>query len=234
VYRLLVILIPLLTIGLAVGCGGDDEEGGGGGGSAAAEGESGTTDSATGCEKVDQPQPRDDGGEQRPKATLNPARRYDVALVTTCGEITFRMDVKTSPNATASFVSLARNGYFDNTIFHRIVPGFLIQGGDPTASGSGGPGYSTVDKPPEDTAYTKGVVAMAKAEQEPAGTAGSQFYVVTGDDAQLPPDSAVLGKVVEGLKVADRIGRLGDPNSGEQGTPLQSVVIEEVRVDVGS
>jgi peptidyl-prolyl cis-trans isomerase B (cyclophilin B) len=234
VYRLLAILTAVLTLALAVGCGGDDEDGGGGGASTAAESESGSSNSSTGCEEVDQPQPREDGGEQRPKAKLDAERRYDVTLVTTCGEMTFRMDVKTSPNATASFVSLARNGYFDDTIFHRIVPGFVIQGGDPTASGSGGPGYSTVDKPPADTAYTKGVVAMAKAQQEPAGTAGSQFYVVTGENAQLPPDYAVLGKVVKGLKVADRIGKLGDPNSGEQGTPLQSVVIEEVKVDVAS
>jgi peptidyl-prolyl cis-trans isomerase B (cyclophilin B) len=233
VYRLLATLLALLTVALVAGCGdGDEEEGGGGGGSPAAESESGTTDPGTGCEEVDQPQPREDDGEQRPKAKLDPARRYDVTLVTTCGEMTLRMDVKTSPNATASFVSLAKNGYFEDTIFHRIVPGFVIQGGDPTASGSGGPGYSTVDKPPADTAYTKGVVAMAKAGPEPAGTAGSQFYVVTGEDVQLPPDYAVLGKVVKGSKVTDRIGRLGDPNSGEQGTPLQSVVIEEVRVDV--
>jgi peptidyl-prolyl cis-trans isomerase B (cyclophilin B) len=233
VYRPLAILTALLTFALAVGCGGDDE-GGGGGGPAAAESESGTTDSSTGCEEVDQPQPRDDGGEERPKAELDPARRYNVTLVTTCGDMTIRLDVKTSPNATASFVSLARSGYFDDTIFHRIVPGFVIQGGDPTASGGGDPGYTTVDKPPADTAYTKGVVAMGKGPTDPPGAAGSQFYVVTGADAQLPPEYAVLGKVVKGMKVADRIGKLGDPNSGEQGTPLQSVVIEEVKVDVTS
>jgi peptidyl-prolyl cis-trans isomerase B (cyclophilin B) len=232
VSRLLAILTVLLMFALVVGCGGDDDEGGGGGGSPAAESESGSADSSTGCEEVDQPQPRDDGGEQRPKRKLDPTRRYDVTLATTCGEMTFRLDVKTSPNATASFVSLARSGFFDDTIFHRIVPGFVIQGGDPTASGGGGPGYTTVDKPPADTAYTKGVVAMAKSADEPAGAAGSQFYVVTGEDTQLPADYAVLGKVVKGLDVADRIGQLGDPNSGEQGTPLQSVVIEEVTVDV--
>ena len=105
----------------------------------------------------------------------------------------------------------------------------MIQGGDPTVTGSGGPGYKTVDKPPAGTTYPKGAVAMAKGAQEPAGTAGSQFYVVTGD-AQLPPDYAMLGKVVKGQDVADRIGELGDPNSGEAGTPLQSVVIERVKV----
>ena len=106
----------------------------------------------------------------------------------------------------------------------------MIQGGDPTASGSGGPGYSTVDEPPADAAYTKGVVAMAKTGQEAPGTAGSQFYVVTGEDAQLPPEYALLGKVTKGQDVADRIGQLGDPASGEAGTPLQPVVIEKARV----
>jgi cyclophilin family peptidyl-prolyl cis-trans isomerase len=86
------------------------------------------------------------------------------------------------------------------------------------------------DKPPADTQYTKGVVAMAKTEQEPAGTSGSQFYIVTGPDAGLPPDYAVLGKVVKGQEVVDEIGKLGDPASGGAGTPIKSVVIEEASV----
>ena len=90
-------------------------------------------------------------------------------------------------------VSLARAGFFKKTIFHRIVPDFVIQGGDPTGKGTGGPGYKTVDKPPPGTKYTRGVVAMAKTQQEKPGTAGSQFYVVTGADAGLPPDYAVIG-----------------------------------------
>ncbi len=115
-------------------------------------------------------------------------------------------------------------------MFHRIVPGFVIQGGDPTGSGMGGPGYSTRDKPPADTTYLKGTVAMAKTEAEPAGTSGSQFYIVTGADAGLPPDYAVLGKVVGGLDVAEKIGQLGDPASGGAGTPLKPVVIEKASV----
>ena len=102
----------------------------------------------------------------------------------------------------------------------------MIQGGDPTGTGTGGPGYSTRDTPPADTVYTKGVVAMAKTQAEPPGTAGSQFYIVTAPDAGLPPDYAVLGKVVKGQDVVDAIGELGDPASGDAGTPLQPVVIE--------
>jgi peptidyl-prolyl cis-trans isomerase B (cyclophilin B) len=217
---------------LLAGCGGDDE---GDQASKPAETQAKTSPGASnGCGEVEQPAPRDDGGAKRPRGKLDPGRRYEVTLVTSCGELTFRLAVKTSPSASASFVSLARSGFFDDTIFHRIVPGFVIQGGDPTAGGSGGPGYSTVDKPPAGTTYPKGAVAMAKTAQEPPGTAGSQFYVVTGDAVQLPPDYAVLGRVVKGLDVAERIGQLGDPNSGDAGTPLQAVVIERTRVHVGA
>ena len=112
-----------------------------------------------------------------------------------------------APATAASLVSLAKSGFYDNTIFHRIVPEFVIQGGDPTQSGSGGPGYTTVDAPPRDASYTKGVVAMAKSATEPAGTSGSQFFVVTGADIGLPPDYAVVGNVTSGIDVVERIGR---------------------------
>ena len=96
-------------------------------------------------------------------------------------------------------------------------------------NGGGGPGYSTRDKVPADAAYTKGVVAMAKAGNEPAGTAGSQFYVVTGEDAGLPPDYAIVGKVTAGQDVVDKIGALGD--AAEQ--PTETVLIESVKVEQG-
>ncbi|MDQ3721043.1 MAG: peptidylprolyl isomerase [Actinomycetota bacterium] len=151
-------------------------------------------------------------------------------LETSCGDFTIGLAPRSAPQASASFVALARKGFFDDTVFHRIVPGFVIQGGDPTAGGMGGPGYSTRDVPPSDARYTKGVVAMAKTAQEPAGTAGSQFYVVSGADAGLPPEYAVLGKVTAGLEVVERIGELGDPDSGQAGTPSQPVVIEHATV----
>jgi cyclophilin family peptidyl-prolyl cis-trans isomerase len=150
-----------------------------------------------------------------------------VTLETSCGSFTVRLDQKAAPNTAASFASLARKGFYDGTVFHRIVPGFVIQGGDPTGTGTGGPGYSVVDEPPADASYTRGVVAMAKTGDEPSGTAGSQFYVVTGQDAGLPAEYALLGKVVKGMDVAMRIDSLGDPQSGGAGTPLQTVVIEK-------
>jgi peptidyl-prolyl cis-trans isomerase B (cyclophilin B) len=183
-----------------------------------------------GCKDVEQPPPRDGGGRKRPQAPLDPGKTYEVELTTSCGVFTIRLDQKAAPQAAASFAELASTGFFDDTIFHRIVPGFVIQGGDPTASGTGGPGYSTRDRVPANAAYVPGVVAMAKAGNEPAGTAGSQFFVVTGPDAGLTPDYALLGKVTQGMDVVQAIGELGDPASGGSGTPLQSVVIEGARV----
>ena len=189
-----------------------------------------TAETEAGCKDVAQPPPRDDGGQKKPKQPLDPGKTYEVTLATSCGDFTIQLDQKTSPNAAASFAALARSGFFDDTIFHRIVPDFVIQGGDPTASGTGGPGYSTEDDVPADAAYDPGVVAMAKAGNEPPGTAGSQFFVVTAAGTGLTPDYALLGRVTKGMDVVQAIGALGDPASGGAGTPLQSVVIEGTKV----
>jgi peptidyl-prolyl cis-trans isomerase B (cyclophilin B) len=142
---------------------------------------------------------------------LDPQKPHTVDVLTNLGSFAIRLAVDTSPCTTSSFAALVRKKFFDGTIFHRIVPGFVIQGGDPTGTGTGGPGYSVVDVPPENALYTKGVVAMAKSAAEPPGTSGSQFFVVTAGNAGLPPEYAVLGVVTKGLKVVERIGQLGDP-----------------------
>jgi cyclophilin family peptidyl-prolyl cis-trans isomerase len=142
---------------------------------------------------------------------LDPAKVYSIVFETNQGTFHVELDQKQSPNVAASMYALARKGFFDGTICHRIVPGFVIQCGDPTGTGTGGPGYSTQDKVPADASYTKGVVAMAKTQTEPPGTAGSQFFVVTGEDVGLPPEYAILGKVTDGLDVIEKIGALGDP-----------------------
>jgi peptidyl-prolyl cis-trans isomerase B (cyclophilin B) len=180
------------------------------------------------CPTVAAPDAREDGGETAPTERLDPEQTWTLTFETSCGSFVVTLDTETAPATAASLVSLARDGFFDNTIFHRIVPGFVIQGGDPTQSGGGGPGYSTVDQPPADARYTKGIVAMAKTETEPAGTAGSQFFVVTGDDVGLPPDYAVVGRVTDGLDVVELIGAQGDPATEQ---PLQPIVVESVTVD---
>jgi cyclophilin family peptidyl-prolyl cis-trans isomerase len=180
-----------------------------------------------GCTVVSQPKPAARKAP-RPTAKLDPAASYDVRFRTNCGSFTVALAVKESPKTAASFASLVRHGFFDGTIFHRIVPGFVIQGGDPTASGLGGPGYTVVEAPPAGTRYTAGLVAMAKAGNQPRGASGSQFFVVTAKDAHLTADYAVVGRVVAGMNVVLRIGRLGDANEN----PTAIVEIEKATLTV--
>jgi cyclophilin family peptidyl-prolyl cis-trans isomerase len=223
-------LLACLALVLASCGGGDDDKKVKSDSGAKSGSDSASTQTSQGCKRVSAPAPKPDGKAKEPKGSLDPAKTYEVKMDTNCGSFTIRLDQKTSPKTAASFVSLVRSGFYDDLTFHRIVPGFVIQGGDPTGSGGGGPGYSTVDRPPAGTAYTHGVVAMAKTGQEAPGTAGSQFYVVTGADAGLPPEYALLGKVVAGLDVTAAIEKLGDPAAGEAGTPLQPVVISKATV----
>jgi peptidyl-prolyl cis-trans isomerase B (cyclophilin B) len=222
--RVLSVLLCATALSLAA-CGGSDDKAAETNAAASppAQGQTG------GCKDVEQPPPRDDGG-QKPGRALDPGKTYEVVLATSCGPFTIRLDQKTSPKAAASFVSLARHGFFDQTIFHRIVPGFVIQAGDPTAGGDGDPGYSTRDRVPRNVTYDPGVVAMAKGGSEPPGTAGSQFFVVIGPGPGLTPGYALLGKVTKGMRVVRKIGKLGNAASGGAGTPLQSVVIEKASV----
>jgi cyclophilin family peptidyl-prolyl cis-trans isomerase len=182
----------------------------------------------TGCEQVDQPEAKPDGGQEKPTEELDPQKTYTVTVKTNCGSFSWKLDVKTSPKTAASIVALAENDFYDNTTFHRIAPDFVIQGGDPTGTGSGGPGYKTVDKPASGTKYRKGIVAMAKGGNEPKGTAGSQFFVVTGPGGgELTVDYAVVGKVSKGMDVVERIGGLGSQDE----TPTQVVVIQDLTVE---
>ena len=209
----------------AAGCGGDSSESGGAA-QATTTAASSAEGAAGGCKRVQAPETRASSHLNAPEKRLDPSATYDAVLQTSCGTFTITLDQRQSPHATASFVALAKSGFFDGTTFHRIVPGFVIQGGDPTASGRGGPGYSTVDRPPASASYRRGVVAMAKTTSEAPGTAGSQFFVVTGANANLPPDYAVIGKVTKGMPVVLKIGQLG--NESEQ--PTQTVLVSRVLV----
>jgi peptidyl-prolyl cis-trans isomerase B (cyclophilin B) len=214
-------LLLLLVVALLAACGGEDEE----------EATPATTDggSAGGCRDVGAPEPKPEGVGAAPTALLDATKTYRAVVETSCGAFTITLDPEASPRTVASFVALAQDGFFDRTVFHRIVPGFVIQGGDPTATGTGGPGYTTVDTPAPTTTYEHGTVAMAKGAAEAPGTAGSQFFVVTGADAGLPPHYAVIGRVTEGLDVVDRIGLLGDPTTE---LPTQPVVIDSITIEI--
>jgi len=217
----------LLAVAVVLaGCGGKTQSAGGDTATTAPPPATTTTAAPAGCKSVAAPKPKPDGGQKAPKTALDPAKTYSVTIETNCGSFTITLDQKQSPHATAAFVSLAKSGFFDRTTFHRIVPGFVIQGGDPTGTGTGGPGFSTIDPPRPTARYTRGVVAMAKTSAEPPGTAGSQFFVVTAADAGLPPDYAVIGTVTTGLPVVMRIGALGNA----QERPTRPVVISRTSV----
>jgi peptidyl-prolyl cis-trans isomerase B (cyclophilin B) len=226
------LLFLLLALAVAVaGCGGSSSDSASGGDATTDATTTNTATGADGCSDVDAPPARDDGGQTAPKERLDPEKTYDLVFETSCGSFTVRLDLVKAPATAASLVSLAKSGFYDNTIFHRVVPGFVVQGGDPTQSGSGGPGYQTVDPPPADSIYVEGVVAMAKTGAEPAGTSGSQFFVVSGPDAvNLPPDYAIVGTVTSGMDTVKRIDALGNAND-PTGTPTRPIVIESVTVE---
>ena len=213
-------LLVALVLGLAA-CGGGGDE--------AEPTTAATTAAAAGsgpCETVELPEPKPEGGETAPTLPLDTGKTWDLVVETNCGSFTIRLDHEKAPKTAASLVSLAENGFFDGTIFHRVVPGFVIQGGDPTGTGTGGPGYQTVDVPPAGSAYTEGVVAMAKAGAEAPGTSGSQFFVVTGADVGLPAEYAIVGTVSEGMETVRAIDALGVGDA----PPSQPVVIKKVTV----
>jgi cyclophilin family peptidyl-prolyl cis-trans isomerase len=129
-----------------------------------------------------------------------------IVLETSCGNIVVDLNLDGAPQAAKSFTYLGQLGFFDGTVAHRIVPGVMVQLGDPTATGVGGPGYRLVDElPPADFVYTRGVVAMANTGPD---TSGSQFFIVTGDASHLPPEFTVLGHVIDGFDVLDLIDRI--------------------------
>jgi cyclophilin family peptidyl-prolyl cis-trans isomerase len=187
-----------------------------------------STTGADGCKKVEAPEPKQ-VSLPKPKQTVQPGEEITAVVQTSCGTFDIALDTKQAPITTNSFAYLAEEGFYDDLSFHRIVPEFVIQGGDPLGTGTGGPGYKVVEKPPANLAYTKGIVAMAKSSAEPPGTSGSQFYVVTGADAGLPPEYALVGKVREGLDVVERIGKLGTPEE----KPKQTVLIEKITIEKG-
>jgi peptidyl-prolyl cis-trans isomerase B (cyclophilin B) len=231
----LTLLIGVLALALLAGCGSsDDDDGGNAGGSDTEQ----TTSAAAAegpCRVVDAPAAKGAQQLRKPALRLDPSKDWVARVATNCGTFSIALDVARAPKTTASFVALARKGFYDDLTFHRIAPGFVIQGGDPLGNGTGGPGYTVVEQPPRDLQYTHGVVAMAKTATEPDGASGSQFFIVTGQDAALPPQYALVGTVLDGMDVVDAIGALPIDSSDPQGsTPVDPVVIESVEVGSGS
>lgn len=156
-----------------------------------------------------------------------------VIVETSCGPLTLELDPSLAPESVNSFVFLAEQGYFDGSVSHRVLPGFMMQAGDPTATGRGGPGYSVPDEFPTGAyLYERGTIAMANAGP---GTTGSQFFVMFEAADWLPPQYTVIGSVVEGFEVLDIIAQVSlgqSPTSADPSpsTPLETIYLESVSV----
>jgi cyclophilin family peptidyl-prolyl cis-trans isomerase len=168
---------------------------------------------------------------QAPQMTIDPDKTYSATIRTSEGDITVNLLAQEAPKTVNNFVFLAREGFYDGAPFHRVINGFMIQTGDPTGTGTGGPGYRFADEPVK-RRYTRGTVAMANAGPN---TNGSQFFIVHGQDVGLPPNYTIFGEVTDGLDVVDKIAtapvRRG--SSGEQSAPVNLVRIEGVTVNEG-
>ena len=162
-----------------------------------------------------------------PQLCIDPAKTYTATVLTNKGEFTIALDPSKAPGAVNSFVNLARFKYFDGTECHRAIPNFVVQCGDPTATGSGGPGYEFADELPKEGEYEIGSIAMANSGPN---TNGSQFFVITGSDgAGLPPKYSLFGKVTEGLDVVAVLDSLGNPsNNGVP--PKEKIEITSVTI----
>jgi cyclophilin family peptidyl-prolyl cis-trans isomerase len=152
------------------------------------------------------------------------AKRYTAEMVTSKGTMTFALDAIGAPRTVNNFVVLARYHYFEGIFFHRVIPGFVLQGGDPDGTGAGGPGYRFEDELPKPGRYELGCLAMANAGPN---TNGSQFFVISGPDGmRLPPQYSLFGTIVSGLDTVATIDAIGTPS----GKPTERVVIESVTI----
>jgi cyclophilin family peptidyl-prolyl cis-trans isomerase len=164
--------------------------------------------------------------KQPPAMEIDPKARYAALMRTSEGDITIELFADEAPQTVNNFVFLARQGYYDNVIFHRTIKGFMIQGGDPTGTGRGGPGYQFRDEPVR-RRYTRGILAMANAGPN---TNGSQFFIMHAD-YNLPPNYTIFGQVTDGLDVVDRIATAPTRQGGrENSEPVDPARIESVTI----
>jgi cyclophilin family peptidyl-prolyl cis-trans isomerase len=162
--------------------------------------------------------------KSEPPLVIDPSKRYTATMVTSKGSMTIALDPQAAPRTVNSFVFLSRFHYYDGIVFHRVIPGFVLQGGDPTGTGTGGPGYKFADELPAAGRYELGSLAMANAGPD---TNGSQFFIISGADGmRLPPSYSLFGKVVAGLDVVATIDALGSSS----GKPKEKVTIESVTI----
>jgi peptidylprolyl isomerase len=176
------------------------------------------------CPAVDGSSAKQQEFDGPPPMCIDPDKRYTAEMVTSKGTLRIALDPMMAPKTVNNFVFLARYHYFEGVVFHRIIPGFVLQGGDPTGTGRGGPGYRFADELPPAGRYELGSLAMANAGPD---TNGSQFFVISGPSGvRLPPQYSLFGKVVAGLDVVAAIDAIGT----QSGTPKETVTIESVTI----
>src|SRR3989338_5796907 len=164
-----------------------------------------------------------------PEMTIDKNKKYSAVLKTTEGDITIDLNADKTLITVNNFVTLARKNFYNSTVFHRVIKGFMIQGGDPKGDGSGGPGYRFDDEP-FDGSYTRGTVARANGGPN---TNGSQFFIMQ-KDRDLPKDYVIFGKVVSGIEIVDKIAEAPvkqNPNMDEISIPLNPVKVVSVQVN---
>jgi peptidylprolyl isomerase len=182
---------------------------------------------ATPFPPLDGSAPKQQEFREPPEMGIDPAKRYTATMDTSMGELVIALDAARAPKTVNNFVFLALHHYYDGVIFHRIINGFVCQGGDPTGTGRGGPGYRFEDELPKPGQYEIGSVAMANAGPN---TNGSQFFLISGPNgAGLPPQYSLFGKIVKGLDVLDAMQNVP---TGGQDRPKDDVVIESVTIAV--
>jgi cyclophilin family peptidyl-prolyl cis-trans isomerase len=160
-----------------------------------------------------------------PPMCIDPAKRYTATMTTSKGTMVIALDPIAAPRTVNNFVFLARYHYYDGIVFHRVIPGFVLQGGDPEGTGRGGPGYRFADELPKAGRYEIGSLAMANAGPD---TNGSQFFIISGPDgARLPPQYSLFGAVVSGGEVVTTIDAVGT----RSGSPTEKVTIESVTIE---
>lgn len=231
-------VIPLMAILVLAGCGSSDDPGSGQKSITAPAGGDSSADLASACWNDSDRVTSSEGDnsvagqlqwKEAPAMAIDPAKKYAATVETNKGSFTVEFFPDDAPKTVNNFICLARAGYYDNTPFHRVMDGFMIQGGDPTGTGRGGPGYKFNDEPIKRN-YELGTLAMANAGPN---TNGSQFFVVVGQSGMgLPKNYTIFGKVTTGMDIVNSIAKSPVKNNGqgEVSVPVEPLTIQKVTV----
>jgi peptidylprolyl isomerase len=177
------------------------------------------------CPAPDGSSPRTIRFSEPPPMCIDPAKRYTATMETSLGTLVIALDAAAAPVTVNNFVFLARYHYYDGVTFHRVIKGFVCQGGDPEGTGRGGPGYRFADELPKSGRYEVGSLAMANAGPN---TNGSQFFIISGaDGCRLPPQYSLFGKVVKGLEIVEAMQSVA---TGSSDKPRDDLVIKSVTI----